>query len=142
MVETGYSTINATVDKTNRLLKEIEQAYGWSQERRHQSWAALRAVLHALRDRLPVEEAAQLGAQLPMLVRGMYYTGWDPSRVPVKMHKEEFHARVRREFPFEIEGGVESLIRTVLNALRLYIAEGEWEDVKSSIPGDLADEFP
>jgi uncharacterized protein (DUF2267 family) len=30
-------------------------------------------VLHALRDRLTVEEASDLAAQLPMLIRGLYY---------------------------------------------------------------------
>ncbi|MFJ5209048.1 DUF2267 domain-containing protein [Streptomyces nigra] len=50
------------VDKANRLLKDIE-AFGWPKERRKQSYAALRAVLHPLRDRLPVETAVQFGAQ-------------------------------------------------------------------------------
>jgi len=44
-------------------------------EDRHHADVALSAVLHALRDRLTVSEAAQLGAQLPMLVRGFYYEG-------------------------------------------------------------------
>jgi uncharacterized protein (DUF2267 family) len=96
-------------------------------------------VLHALRDRLTVEEAAQLGAQLPMLVRGIYYEGWDPSRVPVRMDREEFLQRIRREFPYSVEGGVEPLLRTVLVALRQHISEGEWEDVKSSVPKELAE---
>jgi uncharacterized protein (DUF2267 family) len=142
MAETGYSSFNTTVDKTNRLLKQIEEAYGWPKERRNQSYAALRAVLHALRDRLTVEEAAQLGAQLPMLVRGIYYHGWDPSRVPVKMGREEFLARVRSEFPYEVKGGIEQLIETVLNALRLYVTEGEWDDIKSSMPKELAEVLP
>jgi uncharacterized protein (DUF2267 family) len=142
MVETGYSSFNTTVDKTNRLLKQIEQAYGWPKERRNQSYAALRAVLHALRDRLTVEEAAQLGAQLPMLVRGIYYHGWDPSRVPVKMDREEFLVRVRMEFPYDVKGGIEQLIETVLKALRLYVTEGEWDDIKSSMPKDLAEVLP
>jgi uncharacterized protein (DUF2267 family) len=142
MAETGYSSFNTTVDKTNRLLKEIEQAYGWPKERRNQSYAALRAVLHALRDRLTVEEAAQLGAQLPMLVRGIYYHGWDPTDVPVKMDRNEFLARVRKEFPYEVKGGIEQLIETVLNALRLYVSEGEWDDIKSSMPKELAEVFP
>src|SRR5690606_24558496 len=78
MAETGYASFSATVEKTNRILKEIEQAYGWPKERRKQSYAALRSVLHAVRDRLNVNEVAQLGAQLTMLVRGIYYDGWDP----------------------------------------------------------------
>jgi uncharacterized protein (DUF2267 family) len=58
-------------------------------------------VLHALRDRLTVNEAAQFGAQLPMLVRGIYYEGWDPTRLPVKMNREEFLQRVPAGVPYE-----------------------------------------
>ncbi|HEV8650276.1 MAG TPA: DUF2267 domain-containing protein [Actinomycetes bacterium] len=142
MADTGFASFSTTVDKTNRVLKEIEQAYGWPKERRNQSYAALRAVLHALRDRLTVEEAAQLSAQLPMLIRGIYFQGWDPTDVPVKMHREEFLERVRREFPYEVEGGMEPLVQTVLRALRHYVTEGEWEDIKSSVPKDLAVVLP
>ena len=138
MAETGFSSFNTTVDKTNHVLREIEKAYHWPKELRHQSYAALRAVLHALRDRLTVEEAAQLAAQLPMLIRGIYYEEWSPSRVPVKMKREEFFARVQRELPFEAEGGVEPLTRTVLHSLRLHITDGEWEDIKFSVPKDIA----
>jgi uncharacterized protein (DUF2267 family) len=63
MVDTGFASFSATVDKTNQVLREIEEAFGWPKERRKQSYAALRAVLHALRDRLTVDEAAQFGAQ-------------------------------------------------------------------------------
>jgi uncharacterized protein (DUF2267 family) len=142
MAETGYSSFTTTVDKTNHLLKQIEQAYGWPKERRNQSYAALRAVLHALRDRLTVEEAAQFGAQLPMLVRGIYYEGWNPTDVPVKMDREKFLARVRKEFPYELKGDIEHLIETVLNALRIYVTEGEWDDIKSSMPKELAEILP
>jgi uncharacterized protein (DUF2267 family) len=142
MAETGFSSFSTTVDKTNRVLREIEEAYGWPKERRNQSYAALRAVLHALRDRLPVDESAQLAAQLPMLIRGIYYDGWNPSHVPVKADKEEFLGRVRREIPYDIEGGIEPLVETVLQALRRHITEGEWEDVKASMPKKLAAAMP
>ena len=52
MSDTGYSAFATTLDKTNRVLNEIDEAYGWPKTRRNQSYAALRAVLHALRDRL------------------------------------------------------------------------------------------
>ena len=130
MVDTGYSSFSTTVDKTNWILKEIEQTYGWPKERRNQSYSALRAVLHALRDRLTVEEGAQFAAQLPMLVRGIYYEGWDPSRLPRKMSRDEFLQRVRQEFPYDVKGGMESLVHAVLHALRHHVTEGEWEDTQ------------
>ncbi|MEV7968908.1 DUF2267 domain-containing protein [Sphaerisporangium sp. NPDC088356] len=139
MAETGYPSFNTTVDKTNRVLKEIEQAYGWPKERRKQSYAALRGVLHALRDRLTIQEAAQFGAELPMLMRGVYYEGWDVNRVPVRMSKDGFLARVRQEFPYEVKGGIEQLTRTVVDALKMYVSEGEWADVRAGMPKDLAE---
>jgi uncharacterized protein (DUF2267 family) len=142
MADTGYASFTTTVDKTNRVLKEIEAAYGWPKERRNQSYAALRGVLHALRDRLTVQEAAQLAAQLPMLIRGLYYQGWNPAKVPVKMSREEFLARIRRDFPYEVEGGVEQLTTTVLEVLRQHVTDGEWEDIRSSLPRELVSVLP
>jgi uncharacterized protein (DUF2267 family) len=52
MGDTGFTFFTTTEDNTNRLLREIDEAYGWPKERRNQSYATLRAVLHALRDRL------------------------------------------------------------------------------------------
>ncbi|MFC4116358.1 DUF2267 domain-containing protein [Nonomuraea zeae] len=138
MAETGYTPFNRTVDKTNRVLHEIEEAHGWSSDRRNQSYAALRAVLHALRDRLTVEEGAQLAAQLPMLMRGIYYEAWRPSVVPMKIGRDGFLARVADELSFSYDESPEELVRTVLQALRRHITDGEWEDVTSSMPKDLA----
>jgi uncharacterized protein (DUF2267 family) len=139
---TGYPAFDSTLEKTNGILKRIERSYGWPKERRNQSYAALRVVLHALRDRLTVEEAAQLSAQLPLLVRGIYFEGWDPSKVPMKMHRAEFLARIRDEFPFEVPGGTERLVGTTLEALRRHITDGEWEDVRAGLPDDLVAVLP
>jgi uncharacterized protein (DUF2267 family) len=142
MSQTGFAPFTTTVDKTNHILHQIEDAYGWPQNRRNQSYGALRASLHALRDRLTVDEAAQLAAQLPMLVRGIYYEGWDPSRVPIRMDREQFVRRVRHEFRYEVDGGMEGLVRTVISALRPQISDGEWHDVKAVMPKDLATVLP
>jgi len=142
MSQTGFAPFTTTVDKTNHILHQIEDAYGWSQDRRKQSYGALRAALHALRDRLTVDEAAQLAAQLPLLVRGIYYEGWDPSRVPIRMDREQFVQRVRQEFRYEVDGGMERLVRTVVNALRPQISDGEWNDVRAVMPKDLATVLP
>lgn len=142
MPETGFSSFSTTVDKTNRILKEIEDAYGWTKERRNQSYKALRGVLHALRDRLTVEESAQLAAQLPMLVRGLYFEGWDPTRVPQQMDQSAFLDRIRRDVPYGFRGSVADLVRVVLNAVRQYVTEGEWRDIKTSVPKSLSSVLP
>ncbi len=138
MSETGYASFDATVDKTNHVLKQIEQTFGWSRQLRKQSYGGLRAVLHALRDRLSVEEGAHLAAQLPILLCGIYYHGWDPSRVPVKMNREEFLQRVQDELAFPLEGDPERLVQAVVEALGAHVTEGEWEKVRASVPRDLA----
>jgi uncharacterized protein (DUF2267 family) len=138
MADTGYATFSTTVEKTNRVLKDIEEAYGWPSEQRQLSYRALRAVLHALRDRLTVVEAADLAAQLPILIRGLYYEGWAPARVPVKMDREAFLDRVERGFAFEVDGGTETLIQRVLGALHRFVTDGEWDDIRASMPRDLA----
>ncbi|GAB2954318.1 DUF2267 domain-containing protein [Micromonospora sp. NPDC003197] len=142
MSSMSSSIYETSVDKTNLILKDIEQAYGWPKERRTQSYAALRTVLHLLRDRLPVQESVEFAAQLPVLVRGIYFEGWDPSVVPIKLNREEFLFEVRQGFPFDVDGGVENLVRTVLNALRRHITEGEWDDIRANVPKDLITIIP
>ncbi|MFD8561704.1 DUF2267 domain-containing protein [Streptosporangium canum] len=142
MVETGFTTFDTTVNKTNHVLKAIEEAYGWPKGRRNRSYSALRVVLHVLRDRLTVDEVARLGSQLPMLTRGIYYGSWDPRRLPIEMNAGEFMARVRSTLPDkileEIDGDVERLVHTVVHALREHVDEEEWEDIRSIVPKDLA----
>ena len=86
-----------TLQKTNLWIKEISDLLHWDDH--HKAYHGLRAVLHALRDRLPVPEAAHLGAQLPMLVRGFYYDSWKPASTPVKMKTtQEFYDAVKKNF--------------------------------------------
>ncbi|MFC8225107.1 DUF2267 domain-containing protein [Streptomyces sp. NPDC057287] len=142
MSETTFSSFDTMVDKANRLLRDIEEANGWPKERRKQSYAALRAVLHRLRDRLSVDGAVHLGAQLPTLIRGVYYDGWKPSGTPVKLSGEGFFQRVRDDFPYAVDGGIETVVRTVLEALKRYVSEGEWDHLKSGLPNSLAAVLP
>ena len=142
MVETGFTTFDTTVNKTNHVLRAIEEAYGWPKGRRNRSYSALRVVLHTLRDRLTVDEVARLGSQLPMLTRGIYYGSWNPRRLPIEMNAGEFMARVRSTLPDkileEIDGDVERLVHTVVHALREHVDEEEWKDIRSIVPKDLA----
>jgi uncharacterized protein (DUF2267 family) len=142
MSDTGYAALTASVEKTNEVLREIEREYGWPKERRQQSYAALRTVLQALRDRLAVEEAADLAAQLPMVMRGLFFEGWRPSEVPVRMSRAQFLERVRQGFRFETEGGMQLLVQRVLHALRRFVTNGEWDDVRATLPDDFTTLLP
>ncbi len=129
-----------TIEKTNQLLLDIEAEFGWKDKK--QAYAALKAILHSLRDRLSVNEAVDLGSQLPMLVRGFYYEGWKPAKVPVKMNKSEFFLLVIDKLGQPFGTTVEDLIRRVLKILSRYVAEGEFEDLKSTLPKDMKDLLP
>jgi uncharacterized protein (DUF2267 family) len=98
--------------------------------------------LHALRDRLTIEEVAQFAAQLPMLMRGFYYEGWDPSGKPLKQrHKDEFLARIAQELtPNGLDP--EQIARAVFQVLANRISEGEIEDVEHVLPEDIRDLWP
>ncbi|SCL35852.1 Uncharacterized conserved protein, DUF2267 family [Micromonospora nigra] len=142
MAEQLHSAFESSMDKTNVILKEIEQAYGWPKEQRNQSYAALRTVLHLLRDRMPVAESVEFAQQLPVLVRGIYFDGWQPENVPIKLNRDDFLYEVRQGFPYDVQGGPEQVVRVVLDTLRRHVTQGEWQDVKSTMPGDLAKIIP
>ena len=127
---------NKTLQKTQRWLRDLMEELGW--ENPHKAYLALRAVLHVLRDRLTVEETAQLAAQLPMLIRGFYYEGWDPSGKPLKeRHQEEFLSHVKSYFKYEERIEPERVVRAVFKVLSKNVSQGEIDDVKHILPGEL-----
>ena len=141
MSMTGLDVFDRTIHKTNNWLNELMEALGWRD--RHKAYLALRVTLHALRDRLTVEEVAQLGAQLPMLIRGFYYEGWDPTGKPLKeRHKEEFLARIAEQFSGDDQADAEQVARAVFSVLSDRVTEGEIEDVKHVLPAELRELWP
>jgi uncharacterized protein (DUF2267 family) len=141
MSATGLDVFDTTLHKTNSWLHELMQVLGWQD--RHKAYLALRATLHALRDRLTVEEVAQLGAQLPMLIRGFYYEGWDPTDKPLReRHKEQFLARIEQQFRGNDRVDPEQLAHAVFAVLANRVTEGEIEDVKHVLPAEIRDLWP
>lgn len=69
MSTTGLAVFDETLQLSNTWLNELMEGLSWADEQR--AYRTLRATLHALRDRLMAHEAVLLGAQLPMLVRGI-----------------------------------------------------------------------
>jgi uncharacterized protein (DUF2267 family) len=141
MSMTGLEVFDTTVHKTNGWLNELMQRLDVSEKRR--AYEALRAALHALRDRLTVDEAAQLAAQLPMLVRGFYYEQWDPGGKPLKVRDlPSFLALIEHKLAPDYPCDAEAVARAVFALLAARIADGEIEDVKQVVPGELRSLWP
>jgi uncharacterized protein (DUF2267 family) len=130
------SAISRGVQKANIWINDMAGEMGTQDEDR--AYNVMRAYLHALRDRLTVEESAQLAAQFPELIRGIYYEGWDPARTPVKYRKlPEFVARMEKETPFNDAKDISQAINAASSVLRRHVTEGEIEDIRSTLPKDL-----
>lgn len=130
------------IDKGSVWIKELGAELGWTDE--HAVLGALRAVLHAVRDRLPSDEAAELAAQLPLLLKGVYFDGWDPSATPARARsRHAFLTLVRRHLGGRAgEADVEKIIRAVFKLLATHVSEGEIHDVRGALPAELADLWP
>jgi uncharacterized protein (DUF2267 family) len=125
-----------TLQKTNIWLHEIMDELGTKD--RHAAYAALRTTLHALRDRLTVAEAAHLGAQLPMLIRGLYYEGWRPAGKPHKADLGEFLDSIRKHYGSGFgTAAAREAAHAVFRVLDLHVSAGEIEDVKHCLPPEL-----
>lgn len=140
MTTNGIASFDRTVQKTHQWIDELKISMGWFDP--EEAYRALRATLHALRDRLTVEEAAELGAQFPMLVRGFYYEGWRPTGKPVKeRHKDEFLAHIDEALAGYGLGSSEEIARGVFRLLNHRISAGEMEDVQSILPKEIRELF-
>jgi uncharacterized protein (DUF2267 family) len=97
MSEQGLEIIESSTQKTDEWIGSIAAA---AHLEKRDAYKALRAVLQTMRDRLPLNDAVHFAAQLPMFLRGLFYEGWEPSQVPIKMPREEFLAAIQEKNRF------------------------------------------
>ena len=131
---TKAAVLETSLQRTHEWLHEIGQELGFDNERA--AYAALRATLHAVRDRLSAELVAHLGAELPMLVRGIYYDGGHPSAARLKAaHDEDFFDSIGGELlgHGELED-VEAVAGAVLRVINRRIAPGQIAHVWDAVP--------
>ncbi len=141
MSETQVAALDHTVQETNVWLKELAEEHDLG-DRPH-AYSALRAVLHALRDRLEPEQAVHLGAQLPLLVRGIYYAGWRPATTPdVTRRLDDFEARVSRELLQGFRMDPEATARAVFALLWRRLDFNEIAKVVAELPTPLRALWP
>lgn len=140
MSTTGLEVFDQTLQKTNIWLKDIMGQVGPDRQR---AYHALRAVLHTLRDRLTVEEAAHLSAQLPLLIRGIYFEGWHPAHKPTRERaQEEFLEQVEARLQGIEPINPETATRVVLEVLERHVDPAEAAHVKHMLPKAIRELWP
>lgn len=133
--------VDTTVQKTYEWLGELRDEL--HMEDSQVAYHALKAVLHCLRDRLSVEDAAGLGAQLPTLVRGIYYDSWHPAHKPLKIRdRDEFLELVSERFGNIGVVQPERLVQVVLAVLEKHVSQGEVQKIQQSLPKPIRDLWP
>ena len=126
--------------------KQCNEAKMWvsniSAELRHPDkpewgYKVLTAVLHTIRDRTTIEEVFHLSAQLPVLIRGIYFESYKPTGKPIKMSSEEFLKSIKFKMgPAPVISATEAL-RAVLTVLYEKTSSGEMDDIRGLMPKDI-----
>jgi len=128
--------LDTTVQKTEEWLRDVKRGLHTASDRT--AYAALRSTLHALRDHLATDQVAQFGAQLPMLIRGIYYEGWNPRPAARGRVNGGFLAQVRRELSDhpEIDDPGEA-VEVVLGVISCHVDSRESEKLVAALPREI-----
>jgi uncharacterized protein (DUF2267 family) len=125
-------------NEANVWLKKVAQSTGIAD--RDRAGRIFRAVLHALRDRLPVGEATHLGAQLPIIWKGIYYDGFQPHREPARIrHEQDWLKFICAKDAFAEAGDFPSLedakqaFEGVMKALQELLSPGQFKQVEQAL---------
>ena len=135
MSANGLEVFDRTLETTHVWLNEICNDLGPDKQ---VAWKVLSTVLHKLRDRLTLNLAAHLGAQLPLLVRGVYYDQFEPAKMPTECNSmKEFVAEVAEWLSDTRPVDPDEAVRSVFRVLSRHISEGQVAKVREALPKSL-----
>ncbi len=135
MSATGLDVFDTTLKTTHIWLDEIMAELKLP---RPVAWHVLGGVLRTVRDRLPLGLAAHLGAQLPLLVRGLYYEQWRPTAeesAAARTH-EPFLERVGEALATTRPIDSSQAARAVFKVLGRHLSAGQVEKIRNALPDD------
>jgi uncharacterized protein (DUF2267 family) len=125
-------------EKAEIWIRDMMQELGTDDPR--QAYHALGACLQALRDRLRVDEAAQLAAQLPLLVRGMFFEGWHPASTPLRIRRpDEMLAAIDEREGAARRVDPQRALSATFQVLRRHVSPGEMESLAHVLPSKFAE---
>lgn len=140
-MNTGLAVFDTTIQASNEWLKGVEARLPPCD--RQQAYGALRAVLHVLRDRLPLTGVLGLSSQLPMLLRGVLLEGWRPMDRPTDVRDQLAFAKAVQDllppgFPREGLGVVQAVFALMAERLD----PGEIRKLLDYLPSPLRPLWP
>jgi uncharacterized protein (DUF2267 family) len=136
MTVASVHSVERTVHKTNEWLRDLTEELG--SDERDDAWRILHGFLPVLRDRLTLEEGAQLAAELTPLVRGVFYEGFDPGHQPEKIRDADtFIARIRERTEIADPEAAALAAAAVTTVMARHVAQGELDDVLAQLPKPL-----
>lgn len=122
------------VHRANVWLADVTAALGTND--RHYGRRMLRVWLQTLRDRLTVDSAAKFGQQLPELLRGTFYDGWEPRRVPSKYDAEEYIVRFATEALIPTSD-VPSVASAITQVIADHMSPGQVSEALAELPKEI-----
>ena len=132
MSANGLDVFDKTIQTTNIWLDELMAEIGPD---RQVAWHVLGVVLRGVRNRIPVPLAAHLGAELPLLVRGLYYDQFRPEHQPEHVRSlDEFLERIGEELGGTRPVNVPDATGAVFRILSRHIDRGQVEKVRAALP--------
>lgn len=138
MSTTGLPVFDKTIQETHVCLKNLMDRL--EIDDRQLAFSILRATLHAVRDRVGPESVTPLGAQLPLLLRGVYYEGWKISRpATAERHVADFVDHIMRQLPAGRISNQEDAVAGALAVIRTMIDPGEALKIIRMFPAELRD---
>ena len=140
MSKTSLDVFDTTLQETNHWLKLMMEELDSSDRRR--AFTALRAGLHALRDRIGPANAVQLGAQLPMLLRGAYYEGWGLSSSTRERHVEDYLNHVDALLPRNSVFDASEVALATFRVLAQCLDPGETRKLLRILPPEICALWP
>lgn len=139
MSHTSFAGFTHAAQQAQHWVRELAKDLGWSEP---SACRLLRSVLHTVRDWLSPAEMADLSAQLPVLVRGIYFEGWNPSAPAPERTKRDFIVSVRNSFGYDEEIDFDVAISAVFKLLDRHISHGEIVQVRNSMKKSLRNLWP
>jgi uncharacterized protein (DUF2267 family) len=136
MNKRGLEVLDHTVQLTHEWIDELDKKLGWKDK--HRSFRLLRSVLQTLRDCLPLNESADFAAQLPILLRGVYYEQWRPGQT--RSHHwtlDSFLQRLHHFFPSDPVEDMADVVSITFDLFSKKISTGEIRDVIACLPREI-----